>query len=287
MNTYFIRHSESCDIGPDLRSRLWKERLIAIHYEDLRSTDPADYHGAAAKRSLKIFGEIADEGGFVCATISPFSGCLVGKVKRGSPIRIEAGPRNSQPRQKAILKTLRLSDCVEVPAHKANRLLIGQPQQGTLTQWKIIGDRVERFVRDGDLIIRELSDLLPYEQEVMCSEFLRTETATKAGLPFLVYLSAPVGRTRKALDTAGIARDAKLVFVQVTHHEKDTSAVAEKITALKEVATGVPAHLVFFCRCSASIVEDGVHFFPLQHVFSTMRSSPIWRKAMAVEAPSS
>lgn len=283
MKTYFIRHAMSCDMGAELRDSLWKQRMIAVHYEDKRSWEPDDYDASAAKKSLRILNEIADEGGFICATIAPRSGCLIGEVAPGTQKEFETGPKQSDGSQSSTLKAIRLSKCVEVCPHEANRLLICQPLQGTLTQWHVIGDRIERYVRDGRLLIQDLCDLLPYEQEIMCSEFLRTETATERGLPQLVHLSAPVGQTRKAVDTAGIATDGKLLLVQVTYRSRSDKAVNEKVADLREVAQGISAHLLFFCHCQKPTTEDGVQFFPLQEVFDAMRRLPTWCKAMSVE----
>jgi hypothetical protein len=53
MKTYFIRHSESCDIGSELRDLLWKRKMIAIHYEDKRSWYPMTNRKPSSKASFQ------------------------------------------------------------------------------------------------------------------------------------------------------------------------------------------------------------------------------------------
>lgn len=282
MKTYFIRHSAEWDVEAEFRHRLWAERKIAIRFEDLASANPSDYHTPAAQRGVRTFAELAQHGGLVCATISPYAGCLVARLAPGTPITFEECRYPNAPGRTGIVKVISLPNAREVPPDKANRLLIGQPQQGTICVWNIIGDRVKHFIEHGDVRITEFSDLLPHEQEVLCSEFLRTPAATLAGLPRLAHLSAPVGRTRKAVDIAGVTEQGLPIFVQVTHHQISDQEIKRKAQALRDAARASGGDLILFCRSDAPSQQAGVCFFPTQRVFDEMKQLPAWRAAIGI-----
>jgi hypothetical protein len=283
MKTYFIRHTLSCSISSEFRSRLWRERKIAVHYEDKRSTNPKDYPPGSAHRALKLMNEIADHGGFICATYHGAPGCLVGRVNPTSKILIEVGPKPPDQSGDSILKALQLENARIVPPEIANRLLIGQPQQRTISPWHIIGDRIQQFIETGKLQLTKLGDLLPFEQEVMCAEFLRTKTAEQAGLPRLAHLAAPVGGTREVVDIAGITAAGRTILAQVTHHEGSEPQTIDKLAALHGVGTGGNAHMILFCRkVPATISAANVHLFPLETVFDEMAKLPAWCAAIGM-----
>ena len=282
VKTYFIRHSASCNMGVFLRDRFWNEGLIGIHYADKRSIEPKEYEELAARKALKVLKELTESGGYVCATIAPKSGCLIGKVAPASHITYEEAPYPDEPNRTIIMKAAKLHTFKHVSVLAANRLLIGQPQQGTLTPWSCCGNRVQRWVDEDDQAIHRVDDLLPYEQEIMCSDFLRTAAASVEKLPRLLFLSAPVGGTREAVDIAGVTADGTLLLAQVTYHDRSSRESQDKVKALKKVAEGTKASLIFFCRCETPETQDGVVYFPLQHVFGEMKGVPAWKRALGV-----
>jgi hypothetical protein len=280
--TYFIRHSASWDIGSDFRTWLWSNRSIAIKFDDERSINPAHYTSPSAQRAIKTFVELARDGGYVCAVIAPHEGCLVAKVSPGTPITFKDVPYVNDSSKLGVVKIISIPNAKKIPAAKANRLLIGQPQQGTLAEWKIVGDRVRQFFDHGDIKITKLGDLLPFEQEVMCSEFLRLPAAQLEGLPRMAHLSALVGRNRKALDVTGVSLDGTPILAQVTHLEDNSKKIAEKEEALRDVGRGSKTHLIMFCRSKTATLKDGVRFFPLEQVFEAMKLLPAWRSAIGI-----
>src|SRR5262245_16913250 len=68
--TYFIRHGEDWHILPADRSWLQREKLIAIHYEPKASMSASDY-APEVRPFVACFAELADSGGYVCATYRP------------------------------------------------------------------------------------------------------------------------------------------------------------------------------------------------------------------------
>jgi len=283
MKTYFIRHSPAWHVPPEVRPWLWEGRRTAIRFEDKKSVDPNDYCGQGARRAVKAFKTLAEYGGYVCATTAPYDGCLVAEVPRGTSICSQCFTFPTDPASIAVLKVIALPNARVIPADKANRLLIGQPQQGTITPWNIVGDRVKQFVQFGDIMVTELDHLLPYEQEVMCAEFLRTAMSRAAGLPLLTCLTAPVGRTRKAIDISGVSPDGLPIYAQVTHKELNNPETKEKSEALLNATRGAEARRIMFCRAGTPGNHDGIEYYPIQRVFDAMKTLPIWRAAFGVQ----
>ncbi len=87
MNTYFIRHTETCSITQKERGTLWDATTVAVHYDDRRSVKPGDYSAPAGQRAIRVLNEIAADGGFVCAVFHGHPGCLVGIIHKGTPIK--------------------------------------------------------------------------------------------------------------------------------------------------------------------------------------------------------
>lgn len=284
--TYFVRHSKSWDIADDVKKRLWSERKVAIRFEDVESVDPDDYEDAKSKSAICTFSKLALTGGYVCATYGPYDGCLVGKVAANSVVSFEQAALQDPSFKTALLKVLTLQSTIEVPSDVANRLLIGQPQQGTIYKWSAIRERVARFVEDGHISIRTVDDLLPYEQEVLCAEFLRTPAAEKHKLPRLAFLSAPVGRSRKAVDISGVTDSGLPVLAQVNYSHLTAPLMKDKASALKSAAPPDTAGLVLFCRTTERSENDGIVNFPIETVFEEMNRIPAWCSAISVRTKS-
>jgi len=68
-NVYFIRHK--MHIPCEDAKELFKQGLIAFHYEDVRSWDPNEYSTMAARKTIKHFEKLDKDGGWVIADYSP------------------------------------------------------------------------------------------------------------------------------------------------------------------------------------------------------------------------
>lgn len=276
MTTYFIRHTEALRIDDDTRERLWNERRIAIHYPhdrngklqecDNSSIDPADYD--RGRHEMERLVALAKDGGYVCAEHARHNDIQVGWVAPASPIEIIKGhwsPRSEYPERIAKLKTIRLEKVLVVDPATAVSVLAGRPQQGTISQWHVCQARVRNMV-EHESTAMTLGDLLSGEQEAMCAEFLRLPAAEREGLPRLVHLLLPVGRTMKDVDIVGIGADGMKIFAQVTYHS-DEGALHRKLEVLLKYADGHGSRLVLFCGWPDQAEDRGAIVFPMQRVF--------------------
>jgi hypothetical protein len=280
MLTYFVRHTAAMDIDGATRQKLWNYDLIGVHFphgtsdqlpsEDNRSIDPNDYR--RGKRAIKLLNEMTQDGGYVCAEFAGHQGAKIGLVERGSKIELLEGGWGMKwglSGRKAILKTLRLTKVKILNASEAAVLLVARPQQGTLNRWPNSGDAVRNLVED---LVAEptLSSLHPSQQEVLCSEYMRSDGAVLRNLPRLQSLVALPGKTMKDVDIIGITSEGKRIFAQVTH--KNIADANGKIEALKKFS--LPGqYAVLFCQCEKQQNVDGIMVFPIQEVFSAFIES--------------
>ncbi len=129
-------------------------------------------------------------------------------------------------------------------------------------RWPRAGKAIENIV-EGKRAIPSLGDLSPDQQEIMCSEFLRTDT--EFGLPKLAHLVLPVGRTMRGIDICGISSSGSVVFAQVTYLGFDHCGT--KLDTLRCYRDGQGNALVLFCDCEEPEYKDGIHIIPLRKVY--------------------
>jgi hypothetical protein len=294
MNTYFVRHNTGIDIDDATRSRLWKERRIAIHFpyrrwegklppQDESSITPEDYTGSARSGMRKLV-ELANAGGYVCAQHHPHEEWMLGFVQPGSRIELLKGKwadTGSSPGRTAVLKTLRLSKVKLVDPLQYAVLQVGRPRQGTIRRWPRAGKTIENLV-EGRTNEPQLSDLTPAQQELLCSEFLRLAEAASLGVPRLAHLVLPPGRTMKDIDILGVARDGKRLVAQVTFEPMPNASW--KIERLQPYRDSQQAHLILFCDCPEPTLQEGVTLFPLRKAYEVFSSSTLgkaWLQGLA------
>ena len=283
MDTYFIRHTADMDVDNATRDYLWREHKIAIHFPWTKSSDksndssslnPEDYEGSA-KRSVHALTRLANNGGYVCAQHYPHTECMLGLVPPQSNIELfrgQWGELYKMPGRTAILKSLQLTKVRLVKPLDYAVLLVGRPRQGTIMRWPLAGKVVENIV-EGRSTKLKLHDLSPSQQEILCSEFLRSEAATRYGLPRLNHLLLPPGRTMRDIDVTGIAEDSKTLLAQVTF--SPLSAVQWKIQRLRPYHDPGRVHLILFCSCEVTSHQDGVTIFPIEQAFSSFTSTEL------------
>ena len=279
MLTYFVRHTKGGDLGPQLRDALWDDRRFGIHFEDTESVDPRDYKKPEAKRAIARLNSIAAEGGYVCATYWGKPGCLIGEVEAQSTIQTRAGPHIEQGEPEVIYKTLKMKNAQTLTGADALRLLLLAPRQGTIRRWKAVDDRVERLVQGLPIEIDNAMRLAHFEQEVMCSEFVRIVNP-RLGIPRLQCLVSKIGGTQEAVDFFGVDVNDQWVFAQVTARTRE--GATQKVEDLKRAGVNKGAVLLFFCQCDKICSDDGVTYVPLQLVFEEMRKQSWWRKSVGM-----
>jgi hypothetical protein len=167
---------------------------------------------------MEALVELARDGGYVCACFRTHKQrLLIGKVRANSRIELLYGHYGQekpgfQGRQ-AVMKVLQLYEVRELLETDHPTILVGQPQQGTILHWRRVENLIKALV-EGERIQVSLNILDTAQQETMCSEFLR---APHSGLPTLVHLLLPVGRTMKIFDIIGLATDGRRIFAQETY----------------------------------------------------------------------
>jgi hypothetical protein len=283
MDTYYARHTQELDIDDVTRQRIWADKRIAIHFprnkdgklrrKDNRSLDPADYP-SRDKGAIRALTNLAKNGGYVCAEYYQQSDCMVGYVRPNSTIELLRGTWGSKSGydgRKAVLKSLRLKKVKFVTPCDSQVFLIGRPRQGTIMRWRRTGETIENIVK-GRRDVAALGLLSFEQQEIMCSEFMRSLAARQLGLPNLVHLLVPVGRTMKGIDICGITGTGSMVLAQVTY--SDLEHCREKFDALLRYRDGKRNTLVFFCNGTELKHKDGVRILSLQSVYDSFVATP-------------
>jgi hypothetical protein len=297
MDTYFCRHTEGISIDDATRRRLWEGQRIAVHYpfdrsnnklaNDNPSLDPNDYGERGAVTAISTMRRIARDGGYVCAEYSGHPNALLGRVEPGTEIELFRGqwkPSPDDAPREAVLKSLRLTKVHELPPLGSIVLLVGRPRQGALVQWHAIGSLIADLVEERSLT-PSFDRLNPTLQEVMCAEFLRISDTDQFGLPRLVHLLLPVGRTMRDADIYGVCADGRQVVAQVTH---DNFAAARwKINGLKKFApVEQDAHLILFCDCDSAFTDNSVKVFPIRQAYDVFTSSQSGKEWLKLALPS-
>ena len=277
MTTYFARHTKRIDIDQETRDLLWREQWVAIHYNRYKdghewytkesvSWDPAEYP-ENGKKPLRALMQLAEEGGYVCATYGDHDTCLVGYVAPHSAREIIEGRRGSMHGVEGrctLLKGVRLQRVKEVVPRHHTGIFVGAPQQTTLTRWVAVKSRIEDLV-EVRVCRPSLDTLTEAELETLCAEFLRIRRAQELGLPRLSMLLLPVGRTMKDIDIYGLADDGKPIYSQVTYGLSKSSQRGKTNVLRKYVADD--NHVVFFGSYDMIHVEDGVLCCPITTVY--------------------
>lgn len=230
---------------------------------------------------MKALIELGRSGGYVCADHFPHKEVLVGLVEPNTQIELfygKWGNRHDWEGRTAVLKTLQLTRAKVIKPSTHAVILVGRPRQGTLMKWPRAGKVIENIVegRTGEC---SLGDLSPDQQEIICSEFLRTPDAAALGLPRLARLVLPVGRTMKDIDIAGLGIDGSRIYAQVTFGGGKTSL--NKVEKLRDYAAE-RCHLILFCECEKPAMWDCIHVIPLSLVYDLFCGSALgvaWLRA--------
>ncbi len=284
--TYFVRHTLKLGTDEETLKKLWETCTIAIHFParngvlgeyDNDSLELETYTGAALG-GMRVLKELADRGGYVAADYTGY-GRLIGQVLPNSKIKLmkakwRGGSKFGSLRPKgypAVLKTLKLSNVMELKPEQQLAVFAGVPPQITISRWpkarSVIRDRVE-----GILPIRDWRTLSPQQQEILCSEFMRTPEGERLGLPQLAHLLLPVGSTLKDIDIAGIDVNGERIYAQVTHRTEFDSKMEHKLEALKKYKDG---QSIMFCDCHEPHLRNDVWLCPISEVFTLFLETPL------------
>ncbi len=232
----FIRHNLHLPKGGDTLRKIWDARVIALDYEPLASTNPADY-GDQGRKALQRMWNYCRDGAIVGADYSRFcrTKMLCGVIQPGSQVRVQQFDGYS------FYKVVQLTTVREVSYLKYPVLLSLQPRLAALTSWPRARDKLEAAWR-GDPLPAKVQSLDHNQLEVLCYEYLR-----KSGV--VESLLLPIGRTMQNIDVLGLSPRGERVVAQVTF-SADVAAVQSKLDSLCAFESET-ASLYFFCPRSA------------------------------------
>lgn len=260
MKAVYIRHK--LDSTREILEDLWTRRLIAVHYADIRSTDPKEYDGPG-RTALTNLWQYCESGAVVGASyrsIRP-GAMIVGEIISGSRVELrEYGGR--------IYKTVRLRNAREVSYLDDILLAAIQPRQGTVTGWPSAQKYLEAVLK-GRKIPCRVGSLAPCQLEVICYEYLRLKGILEA-------LLMPIGRSLRDIDIYGISERGEGVIAQVTHSGQRRT-IRGKLGRLKEYQSA-DTKLVFFGPESARFHDADVQYISIESAFdwlSCVDSNPI------------
>ena len=300
-NVYFVRHK--MHIPYEDAKELFEKRLIAFHYEDVRSWDPNEYSSMAAKKTIKHFEKLDKHGDWVIADYSPIlcadkdrnvskendgKTILVGKVEQNSRDYYESTGLctkekakehdNERLKDKHIYKTLRLEKYKALSVLSYTLFQLPFPR-GTISPLRMISvDNVKRMCNRGKRgnrgkLLNEVKSLAPSQLEVLCEEYLRVENRKMKDLPRLKMLLAPIGGSMKDIDIAGLDSNGRYIFAQVSQ-AKDTR-IEEKIERLRRVGDK-ESSLIYFgpkdTRQRSKYEKEGIRYVDIEEVFKESSS---------------
>ena len=208
-----------------LQTQLFERGQVAVHYQDIASADPNDYNEYSQKY-IKKFVKLAKHGGYICANFPPIKRMLIGRVRPNSKILFDHKP--------PIFKRLTLSEWKPVAPDMRVRFLVGAPMRATLSQVKVIRQRLITMV-EGRKVKRAWELLLPCEQETICQEYMRKKFK-------MAYLLLPFGRTLEDVDIAGISANGDRIFAQVKY-----DGTRRQLTEAATKLLAYPGQRLFFC----------------------------------------
>jgi hypothetical protein len=260
MQTVYIRHN----FGQykEVLECLWTNRLIAIHYADIESTNPDDYE-VAGKRSMRRLSQYCKSGAIVGAAYTAFihDKMLVGEIEIGSiikPCHVNTNTNGVC----LVLKVVEIKNPKVVSYEDYPLLLAIQPRLGTVMGWPS-AEKYLAAILAGRCLDRDVSSLAPGQLEVMCYEYLRCQGILKA-------LLLPIGRTMMNVDIFGLGENGENVIAQVTQ-SNDQKTIEEKFKRLKSEKFQ-NSKLFFFGPEQCRINNQGVNYVAIEEVFLSLSS---------------
>jgi hypothetical protein len=266
MQTVFIRHK----FGKQLKvlEYLWNNRLIAIHYENIKSTDPKDYK-ISGRQALSRMRRYCESGAVVGATYIGLNRnqMLIGEIEKGSIIELlDCGAIT--PDINWIFKVVSIKNSQIISFKDFPMLSAIQPRLTAITGWPSAESYIAAILGMKELD-RDVKSLTPSQLEVVCYEYLRFNGILKA-------LLLPIGRTMMDVDIYGIEENGESVVAQVTHSTNEKT-VKDKLDRLKNFEMQ-NAKLFFFGPRKCLINNDpDICYIAIEEVFSILSSdkSPI------------
>jgi hypothetical protein len=182
-------------------------------------------------------------------------------------------------------KQVTLDEVIELRGADLAMMLAIQPRGNTVIHWEE-GENAIKFIyrREKKLKLNIESigyrELFPAQQEVLCSEYLRSESA---GDIRVKYLLLPVGRGMKSIDICG-SGERKLVFAQVSFTDKKDE-IKEKLKALNDAAKRGTTKVYFGPKSARQKVREistDLQFISMETVTEVMKNSGIFEDMLGI-----
>jgi len=262
VQTVFVRHN--CSSTQHVLEQLWKRRLIALHYENKLSTNPADY-GPKGRNALKRLWKYCTSGAIVGADYRRLgrAAMLVGELPKNSRVQGEEF-RDPDTGHTFIYKVAVLHRAREVRFVDYPLLLGRQPRQATITGWPSAARVLEAAIHNHPLPY-DASCLHPSQLEVLCYEYLRERH-------HLERLLMPIGRSLLDIDILGLDKDGNKVLAQVTH-SMSKSKLDDKRQRLLQHALPSDKCFFFVPERAPLAVSPNVESIPITRVLSALKAS--------------
>jgi len=261
---YFIRHkwNEHYD-GNKVVDILEAEKRIAIHFNEEEKENLEDFSKESLSdpnftSTFKIFKKISTDGAIVVANYKK-TRCFIGEVKPSS--KIEFFPESYGVRKG--YKTLKLTNTFPVDYSDFPLLPIILPPYRTISRLKGNKEKFVRYIYCIEDLPFELKFLRPAIQEIMCTEWLRSEYCPEDFK--LQYLLLGVGRTMEDIDIYGITIKGQELVAQVTFSE-DNKKNKRKKERLREFSNKNFIK-IFFSNEDNSQENDEIYNVTLQKVW--------------------
>jgi len=258
MLTVYIRHNLVST--PEALKYLWEERLIAIHFQSLRSVNPDDYD-AGGKQALKKLWKYCNSGAVVGATfrsIKPHQ-MLVGEIEKDSKVELLELSKLFD-HINYVYKVVKLQNVQEVSYIDYPLLAAIQPRLATVTGWPS-AEKYLLAILGKQKVNWSVSSLDPSQLEVICYEFLKMQGVVKA-------LLLPIGRGLMDIDIYGIGENNERIVAQVTH-STNPIVIQDKLVRLKEYQSE-NSRLFFFAPEILDLKDSVVRHISIEQVFSVL-----------------
>jgi len=292
----YIRHS--MDTTTKVYLKLIRDGTVAVHYgerlkEGLDSANlknhenPENYEGNArnvlnrlrrhCKNGVVVFADYSDPPD---ETIQKAAN--IGIIPEGESYKAKRYLGHPDHPGGFVYKQVELRNYKTLSYADYAPFLAIHPRGGTLSQWK--AEKPVKFIYKRELGLSidpksiNLEVLFPAQQEVLCSEYLRTKAPDKIKLKHLVL---PVGRGMKTVDIDGVNERIHL-FAQVSFSQTE-EVVKRKTQYLRNLPKGYSGSKelvqVYFGPISVKrliqYIDQDIHFVPLEEVFEVMKDTGI------------
>ena len=256
----FIRHKLGST--PKILRDLWDSKLIAIHYEDIRSINPEDYKEKRASDALKRLLGYCEMGAIVGATYDKIEPkrMLVGVIEKGSKVEWTDKYGDQYIYKIVQLTRTKIVSYLDYPLLSAIR-----PRQITLSRWPSAAKQLRAILFE-EKISFEVRSLAPSQLEVICYEFLCVTNVLRA-------LLLPIGRSLPDIDIYGINHLNECIIAQVTQ-SSNPKEIQRKKKILEEYQS-LDTQLYFFGPDQYEFSHPTVKYHSIQDVFKFLTSDKV------------